>query len=668
MFAFTGSRKWFEYSGLAIFLGQLSLFAFILEPFHYGTWYQVEPVTLALFVLAACNGLWLAAGFLKGWLVCYRPLHPLLLCLGIWVSWQWLATALAPLPWRAWFGHPAVGEGTAYYTALLMSCLLAYPLWEKGRYRNIIMAVAGFNLLALGYVYFDPLILFGVEGRLVGQWASYIAFPVGYLWVVFMATPSVRTKPRYGVFVLVTMLLLFGVAGNKSADVLFEAALIVGAALLWLHLRYRPRWLRPGRGWKMAAMAGCLLPLSWIVISQGSGWGATAERSMSMRALFNQVSVATVMHEPSRLLIGHGWGRYVDDAFKYALVDGVHTFHDGARAPNWSIIDGHVFHPHNEPMETLLALGLPGMLLWLALPLLALWYLPPRLFWWCAPILLAVVALQSFWFFMPQVLAYQALSWVALSVAWRPTQRRMVPVRWAGGVCVVIAAMMLFSAVGQWQGMAYGERLSKSMVDAPYEEFSVDWLMQDMPRGGDRFRSAADFYTKWSGQRIARHELDARDTGWYSLLMQAAHRMALAPQSDAWQASTDMWLQSHLFEHADRSLLDSLKPQARDTLTQSVIALSAKAPLREDITAGFLYSLGDFTGGDAARETAILQEVLAVAPEHRAALWGMGQGLLRTSGHEEEGRVMLRRAVDAGLERVYPVTRQEIEAVVPAHY
>jgi hypothetical protein len=94
-----------------------------------------------------------------------------------------------------------------------------------------------------------------------------------------------------------------------------------------------------------------------------------------------------------------------------------------------------------------------------------------------------------------------------------------------------------------------------------------------------------------------------------------------------------------------------------------VVQLARRAPLRDDQATPFLLMLPHLYEGQTDRQIAILQRLLAVAPDHRGALWVLG-GLLRTQpGREMEGLVLQRRAAALGVERVYPVTDASLAAL-----
>ena len=404
----------------------------------------------------------------------------------------------------------------------------------------------------------------------------------------------------------------------------------------------------------------------WIAVSQSSLWINTPNNSLLSRALMNQVGLSTLEHEPLRWLIGDGWGRFADDNSKYAMVSGVHAFKDGQQQPNWGLLNSPAFHAHDMAMEELLSLGALGMLLWLALPIVALMTMPRAKFWWQAPILTGITMVQAFWFFIPHVMAYQALSWAVLASGWRRQVQSALPsrcLRWLAVPCGLLSMGMVCTASAQWQAMEYGQRLSIAVRQAPAGDTSTQWLLGDIARGGDRFSSAAWFYSGWIQDRIAEQALTERDVQWYILLMKASHEAAQSPAAGARLLLLDLWLHNLTFMLVDNGALSAVRPWAKETMQEAVVMASKAAPLREDMSAAFLYSIDDFTSGDPQRALAVLDKILAVAPQHRSALWVKGQHLLRDPQTRQEGLSLMRSAIALGVQDVYPVTRQQQEAI-----
>jgi hypothetical protein len=655
-----------------LLLAQLGVFVFGLVTFQYGTWFQVEPIMLAIYVLAAATAAWLAAGLAKGWLSVMRPVHPVLLVLFAWVGWQWLATAAASSPWRSWFGHPSNGEGAAYYTAMLLCCLLACALWQNARYLRLTLAVAAINLALMAWLHMDFSKLFLPQSakiftnnvRAAANWPDYLVFIVAYFWIACAYARKVLNAAWFAGLLVGSVFIVFLIADNRFALIVLAPMFFLSALLLLLQLwRTLPAWCY-GRGARGLCMVACLLPLAWLVASQSPDWAAHEDGSLRGRALFGQVGMQVMANEPLRWLVGDGWGRFADDVFSYAMLDGIHVYQDGRLNENWLVTNGISYHAHNMAMELLLSLGLVGLLLWLALPVAILYTLPRVRFWGVAPVLVGVFALQAFWFAIPQVLPYQALCWAGIICAWYPNQK-MTPYvlpRSAVLAVVLVAAVMSWSAHAHWQAMQYGQRLFIAIRQEPAEQADMGWVLEDMKRGGDRLRAAGWFYGGWVQGRMGNEVVTQRDMAWYALLLKASHQAAQDPNAGPWLVSLDAWLHNLVFM-VMHDAFSPLRPEAKKTLPEAVLYTAKAAPLREDMSTPLLYSLGDFTQGNKQQAMVFIEKLLAVAPEHRGALWVMGRYLMGVPERKEEGKAMLAKAIKLGADRIFPISLKDKQLV-----
>jgi hypothetical protein len=665
MFRFASGPLCYRRLGLALLLPQLGLFLFGLPPFQSGIWLQTEPIFLVVLIFAALTALWLSAGIIKGWLV-QQPAHPLFLCLLLWVGWQFLATLGASSPWRSWFGPPQTGEGVAFYVAMLLIFMLAYPLWRMAAYRRLILGTALAAIAAeclLHWLHPSP-----SDPWKPGRWPAYLAFMAGYLWIAVMATPGSKAL-QYCIMIVLMYTALY-TSWNKSAILLLAGAMTFSTLLQALQHKHRlQRFLRPAQTWRMLAIAACLLPMAWVFASAHiaskaarmddlSALTVLADRNESIgsRIPFYQLIFSTMEHEPRRWLIGDGWGRFTDDALKYALVDGVQVFQNGQRRPNWFMVDGNAFHSHIQPLEALLSLGLPGMLLWFALPVIALWYLPRRYFWHIAPMLVGLTMLSYLWFEIPQVMPYHALGLAALG-SLGSRRSFALPAGWLQPALAVTVLLMSGSVYAQYDAIRYGSKLSQAMETGAHEDYPLEWLTDDQKRGGDRFRASAMHYGMQVGNATA---VDDNMVGWYRNLMKAASIMASAPAPIPRDSGLNLWLHYKLLMDFGDPVFAPLRREAAASLPGAVLQAARQAPLRNDLAAFFLMSLDDYTGHDIKRQADILSEILRISPDHRGALWLMGNILIRAEGHEAVGHDMLKHAVALGASRVYPITDQEL--------
>jgi len=572
-----------------------------------------------------------------------------------------------------------LGEGAGWHSAFLILMLTACPLWQIVSYRRILLNLASAAILVQALLHW--LYPLSEEYRYIpGSWTpgtypSYIAFMVGYVWLAWAVQGALHTPRGRSVLALCALLALYA-SRNASGMTLLGSAAVLSVLVLAL-MRFRPvqRMLTPTPALRGAVVLLCLLPLGWYgfsayfttLHSYTDNIGPLAmlsdkDGSLGSRIVLNQIGMSAMHHEPARWLIGNGWGGFTDDVFKYVLVDDIHVFEAGERAPNNLMVDSHTFHSHSQPLEALLALGLPGMALWFALPMLLLWSLPTGLFWYCAPMLLGLTVLPFLWFELAQCVPYRALGFAALYIACAqhfqtqpsPHARRYL----AGLLCGMLA--MGWSAWEQKQAIAYGMELREAAHALPVEDFDSEWIASDLRRGGDRLRSSMTFHAKWLTLKSGIDGLDDNDRGWYTQFMQVAQEAATSPGTTARVALLDTWMKYNLLASYDDPVFAETRLEVISSLADSVMNLARIAPLRDDLASAFLLNLPAITEGDEQRQLTILNQFLAIAPDHRGALWVLGGLLSKMPEREAEGKALRKKAAALGVERVYPVTYDEL--------
>jgi|GEM_PF-1696216 len=678
MFYVTTDNPLFRFCGLAILLLQLCLFIWALPPFQMGIWLQTEPIVFALLASAALGSIWLGLGIARKWITVLQPAHPIWLCLFAWVGWQLLASVSATSPWRSWFGPPQTGDGAALSVVMLLMVIQSCALWQISQFRRIIMATAAMAMIVqtgLHAVYQPvPDNVFVPDRWAPAQWPEYLPFMAGYLWITFFAGGFITSIRRY-ILLFAGMVIVLFISWNESAIAPFTLAMIATTIIGWCPLPSSLRRLCDHiHGWRLACIAACLLPMAMVLIaeilptdnsSEHSGIIkklTTKDEGIGSRMVLNQVAVSTLSHEPSRWLIGDGWGRFGDDLFKYALVDGVHVFHEGKREPNWFLVDGSAYHVHNQPLEALLSLGLPGMLLWYALPILLVWYMPRKLFWQCAPMLVALTALGHLWMQLAQCIPYQALflaSMLVLCTNGHHTGRERT--RLQAAVCAVIALVLAWTACGHWSAMRWGDTLQHALRDGSHKDYSEEWLAEDFKRGGDRWTASAAFYSRNASMAAAAQQADENTLGWYSHFLNTAHIAAADPSIGARASAMQLRLQYYLFGGFDDSLFSNLRHDTAKTFESAVMRFIHKAPSRDDYTSFFLINLAGYTEDNLERQRKILTRMLLIAPDHRGALWLLGYILTGTQERAEDGKDMMQRAADLHVEDVFPITSSDLK-------
>ncbi|NBO18549.1 MAG: hypothetical protein EBV03_04850, partial [Proteobacteria bacterium] len=319
----------------------------------------------------------------------------------------------------------------------------------------------------------------------------------------------------------------------------------------------------------------------------------------------------------------------------------------------------NAYHSHCQPLEALLALGLPGFLLWFAIPIVALLSVPGRLFWQVAPVMVVLNAVAYLWFQLPQCVPMGAMMWAALCVACRESDvpaatRRSMPAVLLMGLCVVV---MVLTTGEQYRGMMYGERLFKGTRLLPPSDFPTKWVLTDLIRGGDRMRVSAMGY----GLSLDREngDFDMRQHDWYKHLMDAADQMTISPYTGPRSRYLSLWLDYKLLLNLGYPIFEDLGNRSLANIRQHVLATARDAPWRDDIASFYFLNLDEVTHGDKQVQEDIFREVLDAAPNHRSAKWLLGH-LLLEKGEREEGEALIRDAVAAEVQRVYPITEQQL--------
>lgn len=660
-------------AGLAILGLQFFLFVFGLPPFQMGIWFQTEPTLVALYVLAVANVIWLGVGYLKRYLSLERP-HALWICLIAWVVWQWIVTLYASSAWRSWFGAAEIGLGAAWHTALLLCSLLCAVFWQNPRYRRIILFAAVTAVFIQCTMHW---INAGEPEEMMpwrpARWPDYLAFIGAYMWIAAMAAGYGKKADMVCLLILFTYTVLY-FASNMTGTVLVALAMLATTLMPYPGFKRFRKWLKPSQHWRRFAMLACFLPFLWIAFSAGAPYlplnnqdsmastFSDNDDSMGARVLLNRIALSALAHEPARGIFGAGWSNFTNDSYSHALVDDVRAYENGIRKSNALHVNGSAFHSHSEPLEVLLALGLPGLMLWFAFPLIIIRRLPNELFWQTIPMLVAVVCLYYFWFVLPQVMAYQAIAIAALAAATQPASeaRKLQNRRMYLAILEIVFLAMAFTAYGQFQAMRYSEKIHYTPRDESADIQNVEWLTQDLARGGDRLRVGGENFFLWAWDVDYGSEEGEYHPAWHNNFLEAAQIMADDPSVGPRSQMLLLWMQQKLLLDYSGPTHDYLRTTATRGIKSSVMLLAKAAPMREDLAAIFLMNLSDYTKGNISEQVQILTDILKIYPGHRSALWLLGHIYLTEPKYKEEGEEMIRRAVAAGVDRVYPIANAEL--------
>ncbi|MFO0388242.1 MAG: O-antigen ligase family protein [Alphaproteobacteria bacterium] len=655
--------------GIALSALQMGAFIFSTPPFQGGVWHIAEPLMLAHFSIAALIFAWLAYGAMRG-LLAPLPRNPFTITFALWLIVQLVTVILSDSPWRAWFSSPGSGEGTAWWMALSAGVALTAQLWRIASYQRALLCVAGFVTIILSSLHFllhDKMLRLDepLNPWEPNNWPDYLAFCAAYLWLAYSVSVK-NTHAMWRLCILAICLFALLHSHNFIGIVLICSALVI-SVLAQTSAAFK-RIFAPARAWIVLATIAFVLPVSWWVYSfsyQYDDVGLAAEESLfaarneglGSRVLLNKVALSTLQHEPSRLVTGNGFGHFTDDLFQHGLVDGTTVFRDGARNPNWFLLDGTGYHSHSQPMEALLSFGILGFMLFLALPITLLWILPKHLFWPCAPMIVALAVLSNFWFEIPHVLGIHALAFGALICVCSPEAAPRKQ-KSAGALCTIAALAMLASSLLQWNAITYGNRLFAAARSTDCSTITPEFLSEDIPRGAERFNEVAISYVIDLAARIRQQNIRDSDANCVQKFFDTAK--AVAQNSATADYAALLWLQLHyeLFISLQHPTFDAIRAEAKESFADAAIHLAARAPSRDDKAAIFLMSLGEYTKNDINKQIDILHKILTAVPNHRSAQWLMGYLLAQHPDTQAEGNAMRDDAIKRGVQSVFPIAKE----------
>lgn len=661
-------------AGQVLALLFLSIAALGFQPFYFGYW-NAEPIAFGTYVLSAAIAFWIAVGFFTGWISVAWPRRNALLYLWMaWIGWQVVATFMSANPWRSWFGPPEQTEGLAWYLSASLFMLLLACVWRSERFGALVLGYSFAVLVILsvlhsisdeqnnmlGILFFPDLQKKLFIHLLPFVWPDYLGLMAGWWWIAFMV--AYRGPLRWQLLAGMVMILILLVSSNHGAMIILGYGLLITLVVRAIQLTGGRHYRIVSKTWRQLATIALLLPVLWLIGSPyiPARYDGSEAQSIPTRVLMNHISMRALSTEPSRLVFGKGWGQYADDFFRNSLVRDVRAYEDGQHRFNWPMARGYNYHSHNMAAETLLSLGAIGFILWLLLPIVVVRRIPEEHFWAVVPMLVAVTLLSHFWFAMPQSMPYQALSWLMLMRIYPADQTpRHFPHPLAGLLSLCIVAAFAWSSYQQAQAIRfsmhltdpYGQRYGFAMDEATMEE--------DIKRGGDRLRNFYIITTK----RVAQFEdgLKPKHGALYNQYIQAMEALAADPRTGAYNAGALMYGYNVMVTTVRSPIMKEVQKRVNRHYFTYAKLHTKRAPDREDIIAPYLYAMmGSKSDVGHERLMGAIGELLEIHPSHRSALWLGGKILSGQPEFREQGVGMMRAAIALGVDRIYPIKREDL--------
>jgi hypothetical protein len=644
----------------AIALGaSFFLFAAGFQIFNLGLWIQSEPAILALFASGACGALGLALLALSREPVGHALRHPLMLALGALTLWSGLAAWGAPLPIRSWFGAPETGQGALSLLVLTVDTGLALILWRHRRLRAALLSAAGAAIAVL-----TLLNIAATEGSpwRPGAWAEYQAYIGFFMLLALLCLPGRKRPVSAWTAMTLVAIMTVVLSKNRSAIALLALAPVLG----WLIWLTQSKWTaRAGARSLRPALAGLAL-LSPLLVAAGIGAIATMTGQFSSwsRFMFYKVALARLVAEPWLLFHGAGWGSYNDTLFAYTFIPGVSNYEGTLWRPtNWEGMTGGAFHVHNEAIELILAIGLPGAALAAALAATLLYCAPLRRYAAIAALWIMTFGLAGAWFMLPACLPFAALA-MAATVA---SPRRAAPADarrdWRFASAAILAAALLAGAAAVQFKVARHNQALLAAVQLRAPSTPPAALYLDSGRGGNHlWWIALNFRNYLNNLAQSKQAITADQARWLRYLIEAIDEQSTGGNAGLRLRALSVELRNDLAGSLSDPALDAVRAATLPLWQMRLGELLALAPRRSDLAIPFFTLLVN-EGNDAAA-LALADDILRRNAQDPVGLWFSGLVHARSQLGERQGLDQLARALENGIGRFLPVDanfRAELE-------
>ena len=375
-----------------------------LPGLHYGTWYQSEPVTHALWLGAATIGLGTILGISKKQIPSSYWTHPVVLWpLGI-ALWSALQSFWAIDSALSWYGTPQLGEGIITYVTVALFTYGFLVLSTYTRLRHLIASIA----ICLTLVVTTLTLIASPEWPWTPYWfPDYLAFYAIFTSTIALAWLPIKTSWQRITICLTALIIIF-LSSNKATIVL---ACTLSPLMYVLSLKQKSHAKSIRLGMAGAIIAPLAIFLGMLLVNE-----YMPSSSIWSRQVLSNVVLQALEDTPSALVTGFGWGHYTELLSRHLIMDNLVLFNEaGHWSPNWDGLSHTHFHSHNVMVEALLSTGIIGLLLtWGYFVILPRYALPTTQTKANISIVLLAGTLSA-WFQLPGTLAFMAATYAALA-------------------------------------------------------------------------------------------------------------------------------------------------------------------------------------------------------------------------------------------------------------
>ncbi len=646
-------------SGGMALAGAVDLFASAYS--QTGVWSDSEPVFIA-FLLAATL---IAAGLAgTAWLaprtVLRKIFHPFVLIAALLAFFSLITTFGAQFPEVSFLGSPQTGEGALRYLCFAAMIAAAFLIkdWMRvwraliGWYALVILVLAAFSLENNDYL------------KGLADWPNLVTVIDFYTFNDYLAFHAISVLAiAFVIFKKTrdTLAWLAGISGVVALVVSQNGVAQISAAVvfpcLWIWVNFSEHFLINGIN-KVAenrrlfiSIAIAALPLFVLLVILYTNV-LDGVYSLWSRKLLYSILLDDVINDFQSLAMGHGWGRYTD-----FLIQNLNNLQLGQDASKWTDIYRDQFHSHNVYIETLFAMGIPGLLLVAAGFGALTLYSDPKVLPIAIGYALLISLLSALWFQLPGSLSLVSVAFAAIGKDVRYcqfTRTKMDELRpyFKGGLSLMCIGLVALSGTSLGLLSRFADRIDdvKYCLSADGENAaSCPVRIPDDPRKNGY--SFGVLLSETSSQPAAasgsRHQQ-------LSNLLTAMSVMPTAQSSIA----ADVVLVNYYGRIAFASLASSegaLNSVEHAAWKKASFSVLGKAPNRLDIITPYLnWLIAREKGSDFE---AAVKQLAAVQPEHVVTRWFLGQLLLMRSNHDAQlqGIQLMKDALRRNLERYMEV-------------
>jgi len=449
---------------------------FSLSYFHKGVFFQSEPVSIGLSLALAVAALALA---LRAQLsqIPVRYSSPVLIA-GSFALVSLLLAVFHQHGARSLLGSLEFGDGAVSFVWLAVSIATGHSLfrWRLTRWL-LASAMLALTLFLLVTKALGP----QLPGLQVLGFNDYLALymvPLAFVYLALSRSWGVRARLT-GMLVTGGLILCLAWLSDSRASF----AVLLGMLIAWLLISVTQRWYLVR--WPVisivvlvtSAMVGTLMTVCYIglqVAPEGITKLPAVVQSIWSRYQLASIAMTALSSDPSAWLTGLGWGSFRDFLVLYGPgQEGVqfYFYKQDVLATNWDSLNRLTGHSHNVYLESLLAIGLLGPVLWVVF----LSSIARAIRGNARPAVLALllghIFLTSIWFLLPMALGFFGLAVGMLLAAAEdgqpleavPGNTPVIPSGIAAVIGYAVASTMLFTTTAYaWHKASYGERLMAS--------------------------------------------------------------------------------------------------------------------------------------------------------------------------------------------------------------